>query len=69
MNRKIETFEMFLVMQNTLVTFEHCKIVFVKVEWSVTRHIWKRSLIQKLYWDPKEQSTRRHPVNISFPKN
>jgi len=22
----------------------------------------------KCYWDPKEQSTRRHPVNICFPK-
>ena len=22
----------------------------------------------KFYWDPKEQSTKRHPVNIRFPK-
>ena len=22
----------------------------------------------KVYWDPKEQSTKRHPVNIRFPK-
>jgi len=68
-------------MKKTLVKFEHCKIVFVKVDMSVTRNIWKRSLIQTLrhclslisvwkkYWDPKEQSTRQHPVNISLPKN
>jgi len=35
-------------MQKTLVKFEHRKIVFVKVESSVTRNIWKRSLIQML---------------------
>jgi len=23
----------------------------------------------KFDWDPKEQSTKRHPVNIRFPKN
>ena len=44
-NRKIETFERFLVMQK----FETPKIVFVKVESSVTRNIWKRSLIQKIF--------------------
>jgi len=22
----------------------------------------------KFYWDPKEQSTKQHPVNIRFPK-
>jgi len=78
----IETFERFLVMQKTLVKFEHCKVVLVKLESSVTRNIWKRSLIQTLkdaislmsIWkkknsDPKKQSTRRHHVNISFPKN
>jgi len=31
-NRKIETFKTFLVMQNTLVKCMHRKIVFVKVE-------------------------------------
>jgi len=30
-NRKIETFEMFLVMQKALVKFKHRKIVFVKI--------------------------------------
>jgi len=35
-NRKIETYERFLVMQNTLVKFEHRKIVFVIAESSVT---------------------------------
>ena len=38
-NRKIETYETFLVMQNTLVKFEHRKIIFVKVESSVTKNI------------------------------
>ena len=38
-NRKIETFEKFLVMQKALVKFKHRKIVFVKVESSVTRNI------------------------------
>ena len=67
-NRKIETFERFIVMQKkTLEQIEHRKIVLVKVESSVTRTIWKRSF--NFYWDPKQQSTRRHPVNISFPKN
>ena len=23
----------------------------------------------KFYWDPKEQPTKRHPVNIRYPKN
>ena len=23
----------------------------------------------KFYWDPKEQSTKRHPVNIHYQKN
>jgi len=80
-NRKIETFERFLVMQKALVIFKHGKIVFVKVVSRFTRNIWKRSLIQRLdaislirawkkfYWDHKKQSTRRHPVNISFPNN
>jgi len=36
------------MMQKTLVKFEHRKIVFVKVESSVTRNIWKSSLIQML---------------------
>jgi len=31
-------------MQKTLVKIEHRKIVFVKVESSDTRNIWKRSL-------------------------
>jgi len=35
-------------MQKALVKFKHRKIVFVKVESSVTRNIWKRSLIQML---------------------
>jgi len=35
-------------MQETLVKIEHRKIVFVKVELSVTRNIWKSSLIQTL---------------------
>jgi len=34
-NREIETFKRFLVMQNTLVKVMHRKIVFVKVESSV----------------------------------
>ena len=34
-------------MQKTLVQFEYRKIVFVKVESSVIRNIWKRSLTQK----------------------
>jgi len=56
--------------QKTLVKVEHRKTVIVKVESSVTRNIWKRSLIQKKFcWDPKEQSTKRHLVNISFPNN
>jgi len=38
-DRKIETFERFLMMQKKC---EHRKIVFVKVESSVTRNIWKR---------------------------
>ena len=79
-NRKIETFERFLMLQKALVKFKHRKIVFVKVESSVTRNIWKRSLIQTLrrykfnkgleeiYWDPKKQSTKRL-VNISFSNN
>ena len=37
-----------LVMQKALVKFKHRKIVFVKVESSVTRNIWKRSLTQTL---------------------
>jgi len=55
-------------MQHTLVTFEYRKIVSVKVESSITRNILKRSLIQKLYWDPIEQSTIQHPVNLAFQK-
>jgi len=35
-------------MQKALVKFKHRKIVFVKVESSITRYIWKRSLIQTL---------------------
>jgi len=35
-------------MQKTLVKFEQRKIVFEKVESSVTRTIWKSSLIQTL---------------------
>jgi len=35
-------------MQKSLVRFEYRKIVFVQVESSVTRNIWKRSLIQTL---------------------
>jgi len=31
-------------MRKTLVTFEHRKLVFVKVQSSITRNIWKRSL-------------------------
>jgi len=31
-----------------LLKFEHRKIVFVKVKSSVTKNIWKRSLIQTL---------------------
>jgi len=31
-------------MQKALVKFKHRKIVFVKVESSITRNIWKRSL-------------------------
>jgi len=23
----------------------------------------------KFYWDPKEHSTKRHPVNICYPNN
>ena len=68
-NQNIETFERLSVVEKRLVKFEHRKIVFVKVELSVTWNIWKRSLIQnKICWDPNEQSTRRHPVNINFPK-
>ena len=37
-NRKIETFERFSVMQKALVKFKHRKIAFVKVESSVTRN-------------------------------
>ena len=68
--------------KKALVKFKHPKIVFVKVESSVNRNIWKRALVQTLYdaislisarkncyWDPKKQSTKRHPVNISFPNN
>jgi len=53
-------------MQKALLKFKHRKIVFVKVESSITR---KRSLIQKYYWDPNKQSTKRQPVNISFSNN
>ena len=56
----------------------HRKIVFVKVEssvieisksvhWSRRYYLYKR-LKLKLYWDPKEQSTKRHPVYIRYPK-
>jgi len=34
--------------KKTLEKFKHCKIVFVKVESSVTRNICKHSLIQTL---------------------
>ena len=66
--------------KQTLVKCGHWNIVFVKVESRFTRNIWKRSLVQtlrrykfskrleELYLEPKEQSTKRHPVNISFPK-
>ena len=37
--RKIETFERVLVVQQTLVKVEHRKIVFVKVESSVTENV------------------------------
>ena len=47
-------------MQKTLVKLMHSKIVFVKVESSVTEI--------NVYWDPKERSTKRHPVNKHFPK-
>ena len=36
MNRKVETFKRCLLMQKTLVKVMHSKIVFVKVESSVT---------------------------------
>jgi len=35
-------------MQKALLKFKHRKIVFVNVESSITRNIWKRSLIQTL---------------------
>jgi len=37
-------------MQKALVKVKHRKIVFVKVESTVTRNIWKHSLIQTLRW-------------------
>ena len=47
-NRNIKTFEKFLLIQKALVRFKQGKIVFVKVESSLTRNIWKRLLIQTL---------------------
>jgi len=56
----------------------HRQVVFVKVDPSVIEisesvHWFRRcyaisfiSVWMKFYWDPKEQSTKRHPVNIRF---
>ena len=47
----------------------HRKLVFVKVESSIieiSESVHRSEM--KFYWDPKEQSTKRHPVNIRFPK-
>jgi len=53
-NRKREPIERFIVIQKILVKIEHCKIVLLKlnpVTESITRNIWKHSLIQmRLIW-------------------
>ena len=80
-NRKIETFKRFLMMQKNTSKIVHRNIVFVKVDFSVietsesvhwSRRCYTISLISVwnkiFYWDLKEQSTKRHHVNIRFPK-
>ena len=71
---------MFSDEKHTLVKAMHRKIVFVKVESSALKYlktfidldVVKPSVLQgsemKFYWDPKEQSIKRHHGNIRFPK-
>ena len=80
-DQKIETFETFFVMQKkTRIQFEHRKIVLVKVKSSVIEisesvH-WSRccytisfiSVWNEIYWNPRKQSTKWHPVNIRYRK-
>ena len=65
-------------MQKTLVKVMHRKIVFVNrasliylkafIDLDAVTLLVLQTSEMKFYWDPKEQSTKQHPVNIRFTK-